>query len=71
VAAITVPSLIIVGDSDVRIVRLASERLAEILPRGEYHVFRDADHYVNTSQPAMFNQVLHGFLDRRRADGTW
>jgi 3-oxoadipate enol-lactonase len=70
-AAITAPSLIVVGDSDVRIVRLASARLAEILPRVELHTFRDADHYVSTAQPAMFNQVLRGFLDRCRADGTW
>jgi len=70
-AAITAPSLIVVGDSDVRIARLASARLAEILPQAEYHTFRDADHYVSTSQPAMFNQVLRGFLDRHRADGAW
>lgn len=70
-AAITAPSLIVVGDSDVRIVRLAAARLAEILPSVEYDTFRDADHYVSTSQPAMFNQVLRGFLDRCRADGTW
>ena len=70
-AASTAPSLIVVGDSDVRIVRLAAARLAEILPSVEYHTFRDADHYVSTSQPAMFNQVLRGFLDRCRADGTW
>jgi 3-oxoadipate enol-lactonase len=70
-AAITAPSLIVVGESDVRIVRLASARLAEILCSVEYHMFRDADHYVSTSRPAMFNQVLRGFLDRCRADGTW
>jgi pimeloyl-ACP methyl ester carboxylesterase len=50
---------IVVG-SDVRNVRLASGRLAEILADVEYHTFRDADHYVSMSQPARFNKVLRG-----------
>ncbi|HEY3088071.1 MAG TPA: alpha/beta hydrolase [Jatrophihabitantaceae bacterium] len=70
-AAIAAPSLIVVGDSDVRIVRLASARLAVVLPHVVLRTFPDADHYVSTSQPALFNQVLRGFLDRCRADGAW
>jgi 3-oxoadipate enol-lactonase len=70
-AAVSAPSLIVVGDSDVRIVRLASARLAEILPRAQFHTFPDADHYVSTSQPAMFNRTLREFLDRCRAAGAW
>jgi pimeloyl-ACP methyl ester carboxylesterase len=70
-AAVSAPSLIVVGDSDVRIVRLASARLAEILPRVQFHTFPDADHYVSTSQPAMFNRTLREFLDRCRAAGAW
>jgi pimeloyl-ACP methyl ester carboxylesterase len=70
-AVVAAPSLIVVGGSDVRIVRLASARLAEILPHVELRTFPDADHYVSTSQPALFNQVLRGFLDRCRADGPW
>jgi 3-oxoadipate enol-lactonase len=70
-AAIAAPSLIVVGDSDVRIVRLASARLAEILPRVEFRTFGDADHYVSTSQPVLFNQVLREFLDRCRVDAAW
>jgi 3-oxoadipate enol-lactonase len=70
-AAIATPSLIAVGDSDVSIVQLASARLAEILPGVEFSRFRDADHYVSTSQPAMFNHVLREFLDRCRTDGAW
>lgn len=70
-AALAIPSLIVVGDSDVHIVRLASARLAEILPRAELRTVRDADHYVSTGQPAMFNEIVRGFLDRCRADGAW
>ncbi len=70
-AAVSTPSLILVGDSDVRIVRLASAMLAATLRNAELRTVEDADHYVSTSQPALFNEELRRFLDRCRADRAW
>lgn len=66
-ASIRVPTLVAVGDHDVRLARLSAARLAAEIPGAELRQFAGADHHVNTSAPAEFNAALRGFLLRIEA----
>lgn len=61
---VTDPALVIQGERD-RIWPVAdAERLAEGLPRGEFHPVADAGHLVGCEAAAPVNDALIGFLDR-------
>jgi len=61
-AAIQVPTLIVVGDQDQPF--LAScEYMAKKIPGARLEVIRDAGHSSNLDQPEAFNRVLLDFLD--------
>ncbi len=66
-AAIARPALVIVGDQDVALSRLAAEQLAATIPGAERLVVAGADHYVSTAQPGELGAALRAFLAARHA----
>jgi 3-oxoadipate enol-lactonase len=72
-AAITAPSLIMVGDHDVRLARLWAGHLAKAIPSASLTVIEGADHYVSTAQPHAFGTAVQAFLteaDHLNAEST-
>ena len=61
-AAIQVPTLIIVGDQDQSFLA-PCEYMAKKIPGARLEVIRDAGHSSNLDQPEAFNHVLLDFLD--------
>jgi pimeloyl-ACP methyl ester carboxylesterase len=70
-AALPAPGLVVAGDQDVELVRLASDRLAGVLSDGRLLRVADADHFVGLAQTELFNAALLDFLGARRARGAW
>ncbi len=64
VAAITAPTLVMVGDQDTGLSRLCADYLAGTIPGAQLQVLAGADHFVSTAQPAAFNQALRSGLDK-------
>lgn len=62
---IAAPTLIVVGAEDVELARLWGQRLADTIPGSELRVIPGADHFVSSGQPAVFNETVREFLDRR------
>ena len=60
-AAITAPTLLVVGGRDARGVREA-ESLASALPDARLEVVPDAGADVHLDQPKRFNELMYGFL---------
>jgi 3-oxoadipate enol-lactonase len=61
-AAIRIPTLIIVGESDPGTPVSASKAMAERIPGSRLVVLRSAAHFSNVEQPEAFNAALIGFL---------
>ena len=62
---LTVPTLVIHGDSDAIVPLEASgRRSAELIAQSELVVLRDGPHGINASHASEFNQALLGFLSR-------
>ena len=62
---VTVPTLVIHGDSDAIVPFEASGKLsAEAIPGSELHVIKGGPHGMNTSHATEFNEALLGFLAR-------
>ena len=61
---ITAPTLVIVGAQDTGTPVSHSEIIHKQIAGSELVVLEDAAHISNVAQPAAFNQVLRGFLDR-------
>jgi len=59
-----VPALVIGAKEDQAIPPVHAEALAAGLPDAELHVIADAGHMVNIEQPAAFNKILLGFLEK-------
>lgn len=70
-AALPAPGLVVVGDKDVEVARLASARLAGVLSDARLLRVADADHFVGLAQPERFNAALLEFLNARRTRGAW
>jgi pimeloyl-ACP methyl ester carboxylesterase len=64
-AGIRAPTLVVVGDRDVRLARLSAARLVAEIPGAELTEVAGADHHVNTSAPVGFDAVLRGFVQPR------
>jgi pimeloyl-ACP methyl ester carboxylesterase len=60
--SIHVPTLLIVGDRDVKGMQLRTERLHRLIPGSELRVIGGADHVPNTSRPREFNALVSAFL---------
>ena len=63
VAAVTVPTLVIHGDSDAVVpFEVSGKRSAELIPGARLHVIEDGPHGINASHAEEFNRVLLEFL---------
>jgi pimeloyl-ACP methyl ester carboxylesterase len=64
-AKVTVPTLVIHGDSDGIVpFEKSGQRTAEQVAGSELHVVADGPHGINASHPEEFNRVLLAFLER-------
>jgi len=65
VAGITVPTLVLHGDSDAIVpFEVSGERSHELIPDSELVVIEGGPHGLNASHPGQFNEALIGFLRR-------
>jgi pimeloyl-ACP methyl ester carboxylesterase len=65
VAAVTVPTLVVHGDSDAIVpFEVSGRRSHELIPDSELVVIEGGPHGVNASHPEQFNEALIGFLAR-------
>ncbi len=62
---VTVPTLVVHGDSDAIVpLEKSGRRTAEQVPGAQLHVITDGPHGINDSHPEEFNRVLVEFLAR-------
>jgi len=59
---IRIPTILIVGDQDVKGMQLMTKRLHELIPGSKLKVIRGADHIANMSRPEEFNAIVSSFL---------
>ncbi len=62
IAAIKHQTLIIHGHEDAVIPRANSDKLLELIPNAELHVFRQCGHWVQIEKSARFNEIVSQFL---------
>ncbi len=63
VAQVSVPTLVIHGDSDAIVpFEVSGQRSAQLIPGAQLVVIKNGPHGVNVSHPAEFNAALVGFL---------
>jgi 3-oxoadipate enol-lactonase len=62
-AALRVPTLIVVGEEDALTPVEESKRMAEVVAGARLEVIPRAGHLANMEQPARFNAVLTDFLE--------
>lgn len=60
---LTLPSLVVAGGDDSVVNSETSRRLAEGLPRGDFHQFPEAGHLLTVERSAALNDELVGFLE--------
>jgi 3-oxoadipate enol-lactonase len=63
-AAIELPTLIIVGEEDMGTPVADSEAIHEQINGSKLEIIKSAAHLTNMEQPEVFNRILVGFLDR-------
>jgi pimeloyl-ACP methyl ester carboxylesterase len=61
--AITVPTLVLVGENDKQF-RPSADYMSTKVPGAEKVILAQAGHAANIDQPAAFNAVVRAFLDR-------
>jgi len=61
-SSIRVPTLLIVGDEDVKGMQTRTERLHGLIPGSELRIMDGADHIPNLSRPREFNALVSTFL---------
>jgi pimeloyl-ACP methyl ester carboxylesterase len=61
---IRIPTILIVGDWDVKGMQLMAKRLHELIPGSKLRVIKGADHIANTSRPEEFNAIVTSFLEQ-------
>jgi 3-oxoadipate enol-lactonase len=62
VAAIQVPTLVLVGDQDTVTPPDLSHELADAIPGAELHILAGAGHLANVERPSDFNRLVEEFL---------
>jgi len=60
---IHIPTMLIVGDQDVKGMQLMTKRLHELIRGSKLRVIRGADHIANMSRPEEFNAIVSSFLE--------
>jgi len=61
---IRIPTILIVGDQDVKGMQTMTKRLHELIPGSKLSVIRGADHIANMSRPEEFNAIVSSFLEQ-------
>src|SRR5438128_5405965 len=59
---IRIPTILIVGDQDVKGMQTMTKRLHELISGSKLKVIRGADHIANMSRPEEFNAIVSSFL---------
>jgi 3-oxoadipate enol-lactonase len=67
IPAITVPTLVIVGEDDPATPPQKAEEIQSLIPGAQLEVFPDAAHLLNIEQDVVFEAALTSLLDRHRA----
>ena len=62
-AEITAPTMVMVGDQDVRDIQRIANLLAAYVPGARKVVIPDTAHHLNMERPDLFNQLVLDFLD--------
>ncbi|WP_067499869.1 alpha/beta fold hydrolase [Actinoplanes sp. TFC3] len=63
-ATITIPTLVIHGDSDAIVpAENSGKRTADTIPGAQLHIIKDGPHGINASHPVEFNEALLAFLN--------
>jgi 3-oxoadipate enol-lactonase len=65
-AEIRVPTLVMVGDRDVKGMQMAANIVHSKIPGSKHLVVNGADHILNTSRPDEFNRAVFDFLQELR-----
>jgi 3-oxoadipate enol-lactonase len=65
VAAIDVPTLILVGDEDKPTPPALSEELHALIPHSRLEIIEAAGHLSNLEKPAEFNKAVDSFIERQ------
>jgi proline iminopeptidase len=65
-ADVTQPVLVLAGRHDRVCPAQASERMAQLLPKAELHVFEESAHMTFVEEQERYLEVLRGFLARSR-----
>lgn len=58
------PCCLIAGGEDQNAPARTMERMAEKLPKSEYHLIEDAGHMINQEAPKQTNSIVQDFLER-------
>jgi len=61
---IRIPTILVVGDQDVKGMQTMTKRLHELIPGSKLSVIRGADHIANMSRPEEFNAIVSSFLEQ-------
>jgi len=68
IGEITVPTLLVVGDSTTEYQKIEVDRLVEGLPNAEKVVFANSDHFPHVLYPDKFNTLVRDFMAAVGAD---
>jgi pimeloyl-ACP methyl ester carboxylesterase len=64
-SAVRCPTLVVAGDRDFAVPRVAADRLARGIPGARLHVIADSGHASNIDQPEALNRAVLEFLSGR------
>ena len=62
ISSITAPTLVVHGREDKVIPVANSQKLFELIPNAELHLFRNCGHWTQIEKAARFNALLSDFL---------
>ena len=62
--SISVPTLVVVGESDALVPREVAEAMAKAIPGARLEIVPDAGHVANLENPEVFNRALADFVSR-------
>ncbi|MBI3859571.1 MAG: alpha/beta hydrolase [Thaumarchaeota archaeon] len=63
-SAIKAPTLILVGDRDLKGMQAIARGISKRIPGSELTIIAGADHIANTSRPEVFNELVGSFLKK-------
>jgi 3-oxoadipate enol-lactonase len=63
-SSISIPTLVAVGEFDLPDFQNIARRLGQEMPQAELHTIEGSGHMINMEAPAVFNELVLGFLQR-------